>query len=104
MPQDLTDDKSTLVQVMAWCRQAQAIARANDDSVSCWKPQVNSYIQQLVQTKWDVAEHGRDLYLMKPTLGQPKKFQRLTRAEEVVINRLRISHTKVTKSHILPRG
>ena len=22
MPQDLTDDKSTLVQVMAWCRQA----------------------------------------------------------------------------------
>ena len=24
MPQDLTDDKSTLVQVMAWCRQAQS--------------------------------------------------------------------------------
>ena len=22
MPQDITDDKSTLVQVMAWCRQA----------------------------------------------------------------------------------
>ena len=22
MPEDLTDDKSTLVQVMAWCRQA----------------------------------------------------------------------------------
>ena len=22
MPQDLTDDKSTLVEVMAWCRQA----------------------------------------------------------------------------------
>ena len=22
MPQDFTDDKSTLVQVMAWCRQA----------------------------------------------------------------------------------
>ena len=25
MPQDLTDDKSTLVQVMAWCHQATAI-------------------------------------------------------------------------------
>ena len=59
------------------------------------KPLVNSYIQKLVQTKWDVAVHGRDLYLVKPTL---------TRAEEVVITRLRIGHTKATKSHILSRG
>ena len=32
---------------------------------------VNSYIQKLVQTKWDVAVHGRDLYLVKRTLGPP---------------------------------
>ena len=68
------------------------------------KPLVNSYIQKLVQTKWDVAVHGRDLYLVKPTLGPPKKFQHLTRAEEVVITRLRIGHTKATKCHILSRG
>ena len=68
------------------------------------KPMVNSYIQMLVQTKWDVAVHGRDLYLVKPTLGPPKKFQHLTRAEDVVITRLRIGHTKATKSHILPWG
>ena len=68
------------------------------------KPLVNSYIQQLVQTKWDVAVHGRDLYLLKPTLGPPKKFQHLTRAEEVVITRLRIGHTKTTKAHFLSRG
>ena len=68
------------------------------------KPLVNSYIQQLVQTKWDVAVHGRYLYLVKPTLGQPKKFQCLTRPEEVVITWLRIGHTKATKSHILSRG
>ena len=68
------------------------------------KPLVNSYIQKLVQTKWDVAVHGRDLYLVKPTLGPTKKFQPLTRAEEVVITRLRIGHTKATKSHILSRG
>ena len=49
------------------------------------KPLVNSYIQQLVQIMWDVAVHGRDLYFVKPTLGLPKKFQHLTRAEEVVI-------------------
>ena len=44
------------------------------------------------------------LYLVKPTLGPPKKFQHLTRAEEVVITRLRVGHTKATKSHILSRG
>ena len=68
------------------------------------KPLVNSYIQKLVQTKWDVAVHGRDLYLVKPTLGPPNKFLHLTRAEEVVITRLRIGHTKATKSHILSGG
>ena len=68
------------------------------------KPLVNSYIQQLVQTKWDVAVHGRDLYLVKPTLGQPKKFQHLTTAKELVITRLRIGHTKATKFHILSWG
>ena len=36
--------------------------------------------------------------------GGPKKFKHLTRAEEVVIARLRIGHTKATKCHILPRG
>ena len=42
-------------------------------------------------------------YLVKPTLGPPKKFQHLTRAEEDVITQLRIGHTKATKSHILSR-
>ena len=68
------------------------------------KPLVNSYIQKLVQTKWDVAVHGRDLYLVKPTLAPPKKFQHLTKAGKVVITRLRIGHTKATKSHVLSRG
>ena len=33
------------------------------------KELVNSYIQKWGQTKWDVAVHGRDLYIVKPTLG-----------------------------------
>ena len=68
------------------------------------KPLVNSCIQQEVQIKWDVSIHARDLYLLKPTLGPPKRFRHLTRAEEVVITWLRIGHTKATKSHILSRG
>ena len=35
MPLNSTDDKSTMVQVMAWCRQAQAIAWANVDPDLC---------------------------------------------------------------------
>ena len=35
MPLDLTDDKSTLVQVMAWCRQATTITWANADPDLC---------------------------------------------------------------------
>ena len=68
------------------------------------KPLVNSYIQPLVQTNSDVAVHSRDLYLVKPTLGPLKKFQHLTRAEEVVITWLRVNHTKAIKLHILSRG
>ena len=68
------------------------------------KPLVNSYIQKLVQTKCEVAVHCRDLYLVKPTLGPPKKLQHLTRAEKVVITRFQIGQTKPTKSHILFQG
>ena len=67
------------------------------------KPLVHSYIQPEEQIKWDVSIHDKDLYLLKPTLGPPKRFRHLTRAE-VVITRLRIGHTKATKSHILSRG
>ena len=35
MPLDLTDDKSTLVQVMAWCRQAASHTWANVDPDLC---------------------------------------------------------------------
>ena len=68
------------------------------------KPLVNSYVQQEVQIKGYVSIHGRDLYLLKPTLGPPKRFRHLTRIEEVVITRLRIGHTKATKSNILCWG
>ena len=68
------------------------------------KPLVNFYIQQDFQIKWDVSIHGRDLYFLKPTLGPPRRFRHLTKTEEVVITRLRIGHTKATKSNILSRG
>ena len=38
MPQDLTDDKSTLVQVMAWCRQATSYYLSQ-----CWLSSLSPY-------------------------------------------------------------
>ena len=35
------------------------------------KPQVNAYVQQLMQIKWDVEVHGRDLYLLQANLALP---------------------------------
>ena len=67
------------------------------------KPLVNIYIQKEVQIKWDISVNGRDLYLLKLTLGPHQKFQQLTGAEEVVITWLLIGHTKAMKSHILSR-
>ena len=40
MSLDLTDNKSTMVQVVAWCRQQQAITWANVDQDLC--PQMAS--------------------------------------------------------------
>ena len=48
------------------------------------KPLFNSYIQHLNQIMWDVSVHGRDRYLLEPTLGPPNKFQYLARVEEFV--------------------
>ena len=68
------------------------------------KPLVNSYIQQEVQIKWDISIHSRYLYLLKATLGPPKRFRHLTRAEEVVITWLRIGHYQGHKiPYLVPR-
>ena len=39
MPRDLTDDKSTLVQVMAWCRQATSHYQSQ-----CWPRSLSPYV------------------------------------------------------------
>ena len=65
------------------------------------KPLVNSYISSWFKSS---GLYMVVTYILKPTLGQPNKFQHLTRAEQVVITRLRIGHTKATKAHILSRG
>ena len=80
------------VAVMACYRRETLDQDINMASVhyTDWKPLVNSYIQQLDQTKWDVAVHDRDLCHQH---WCHRRNQHLTRDEDVVITRLRIGHT-----------
>ena len=65
MPQDLTDDKSKLVQVMAWCRQARSHYLSQ-----CWPRSISPYgitrpqwvnkdkmLVQLWTNKWHPISH-----------------------------------------------
>ena len=68
------------------------------------KPLVNSYIQKLIQTKWDVSVHGRDLLSFETNTGATEEVPALNQSRRGCNHRLRIGHTKATKSHILSRG
>ena len=50
MPQDLTDDKSTLVQVMAWCRQATSHYLSQ-----CWPRSLSPY--GVTRPQWVKVSH-----------------------------------------------
>ena len=60
MPQDLTDNKRTLVQVMAWCRQA-----ASHYLSQCWPWSMSPYgITKphwlVAYTKWFLCVHAKE--------------------------------------------
>ena len=58
MPQDLTDDKSTLVQVMAWCRQA-----TSHYLNQCWPRSMSPYAVTMPQwvKKVVMVERGYEI-------------------------------------------
>ena len=71
-PQDLTDDKSTLVQVMAWCRQATSHYQSQ-----CWPRYLSPYgvtrpqwgsCGMISNVKCSIAFTWRDLYKVMFTL------------------------------------
>ena len=64
MPQNLTDDKSTLVQVMAWCRQATSHYLSQ-----CWLSSLSPY--GVASPKW-VKE---SLYVMRDDLNNLQQLR-----------------------------
>ena len=74
MPWDVTDDKSTLVQVMAWCRQATSHYLSQ-----CWPRSPSPY--DVTRPQWVKSfAHGRSgcnfrSTTLKPNLGVEVKVQ-----------------------------
>ena len=65
MPQDLSDDKSTLVQVMAWCHQA-----TSHYLNQCWPRSLMSY--GVTRPQWVNSLGSRDAYMTRPPWVQIK--------------------------------
>ena len=66
------------------------------------KSHINFFISSKWQERWSSC-HANKLLQIKPTLGEWPPGCRRSRKEEVVVSRLRISHTYFSHSYILRR-
>ena len=67
---------------------------------SNFKPSINKYISEEWQSSWNNSI-GDKLLDVKPTIGEYQSVVRNIRREEVVLDRLRLGHTRVTHSYLL---
>jgi ribonuclease HI len=63
-----------------------------------WTQHIRDGVRAEWTDRWNLC--NRDLRKIKPTPGPWKKIRKLTRKEEVVLNRLRIGHTFLTHNHL----
>ena len=70
---------------------------------SNFKPSINKYIFEEWQTSWNNSI-GNKLLDIKPTIGEYQSVVRNIRKEEVILDRLRLGHTRVTHSYLLQGG
>ena len=60
---------------------------------------IGQYVRHLWQREWDLAVHNK-LHAIKPTIGGQSITYR-SRKEQVILDRLRIGHTRLTHSFLL---
>ena len=60
---------------------------------------IGQYVRDLWQREWDLAVHNK-LHAIKPTIGGQSATYR-SRKEQVILDRLRIGHTRLTHSFLL---
>ena len=100
MPQDPTDDKSTLVQVMAWCRQAPSHYLNQ-----CWPRSLSSYgvtRPQWVKLDWpDLVISGslNGMVIHVRFVSEPTVYNEI--AYLWSINDIRSNHCKTTLGPII---
>ena len=80
MPLDHTDDKSTLVQVMAWCRQATSHYRSQ-----CWPRSMSPY--DVTRSQWVNASHN----IPSSTITSHIKQESTNLSTKISIDNLNIS-------------
>ena len=66
------------------------------------KPLIKSYVRILQKDDWTQDPKGRKLYEIK-TAPEPRNPPKFCRREEVILTRLRISHTRLTHGHLLSK-
>ena len=67
-----------------------------------FKPFINRHIVNKWQMLWNNSVDNK-LFEIKPVSGQSQPVVQNVRQEEVVLARLRISHTRITHSYLLKR-
>ena len=79
MPLDLIDDKSKLVQVMAWCRQATSHYQSQ-----CWPRSMSPYHDMVSLGHNELFHHNKGC-LVIPSCNLPAKFSAISRAFSSII-------------------
>jgi len=68
---------------------------------SDFKPKINQYIHNIWQQYWDKQIHNK-LFEIKPLLHDPR-YSLKNRKDQIVFNRLRIGHSRLTHSFLMDR-
>ena len=68
---------------------------------SDFKPKINQYILNIWQQYWSTQKHNK-LFEIKPLLHDPRYSLRY-RKDQIILNRLRIGHSRLTHSFLMDR-
>ena len=101
MPQDTTDDKSTLVQVMAWCRQATShyLSQCWPRSMSPNGVTMPQWVKPITWVCLDFGATNETLHLIQVHNSLASKFHRLSEEPETKCYSFTINPFQLLKFH-----
>jgi len=86
--------------------QAKRASRRPVEAISVYYRDMYPNIKEKIQNKWNQlwSSRGDKLLQIKSEVGEWKEVKKVTRREEVVINRVRLGHTNLTHNYIMQGG